>query len=184
MNLILTDIKQDKAVWQQIGALYKTAFPPDERAPFWLLRRRVKQGRAQILVAYDAKKLVGFTYLVIYRDLVYLFYFAIDSEMRGQGYGSAVLQALRQEFPGRRIFLAREQLDEQAENAEQRRSRHEFYLFNGFCDWPCQIKEASVIYDVMGMGGDNITPAECQALIDSWGGSLLRRLIDMRVLAK
>lgn len=78
MNLILTDIKQDKAVWQQIGALYKTAFPPDERAPFWLLRRRVKQGRAQILVAYDAKKLVGFTYLVIYRDLVYLFYFAMN----------------------------------------------------------------------------------------------------------
>ena len=41
-----------------------------------------------------------------------------------------------------------------------------------------------MIYDVMGMGGDNITPAEYQALIDSWGGSLLRRLIDMGVLAK
>ncbi len=184
MELILTDIKQDKAAWRQIGALYKTAFPSDERAPFWLLRRRAKQDRAQMLAAYDAEQFAGFAYLVIYRDLVYLFYFAINAEMRGCGYGSAVLQALRREFPGRRIFLAREQLDDQAENAEQRRTRHGFYLANGFCDWPCQIKEASVIYDVMGMGGDNITPAEYQALIDSWGGSLLRRLIDMRVLAK
>lgn len=184
MALILTAIKQDKAAWRQIGALYKTAFPPDERAPFWLMRRRAKQGRGQVLAAYDAEQFVGFTYLVIYRDMVYLFYFAINDGLRGKGYGSSVLQALRQKYPAKRIFLAREQLDDQAENAEQRRTRHEFYLFNGFCDWPCQIKEASVIYDVMGMGGDNITPAEYQALIDSWGGALLRRLIDMRVLAK
>ncbi len=184
MDLTLTDIKQDKAAWRQIAALYKTAFPADERAPFWLLKRKALQGRAQMLAAYDAGQFAGFTYLVIYRDLVYLFYFAIDDARRGKGYGSAVLQALRREYPEQRIFLAREQLDDQAENAAQRRTRHQFYLANGFADWPCQIKEASVIYDVMGMGGDNVTPQEYQALIEGWCGSLMRRLIDMRVLAK
>ncbi len=184
MELLLRDIKTDKAAWREVGALYQTAFPDDERAPFCLLRRRALRGKAQMLAAYDAERFAGFAYLVQYRDLLYLFYFAVAEKLRGQGYGSAILQALWQRFPEKRIFLAREQLDEQAPNAAERAKRRAFYLANGLADWPCQIKEASVIYDVMGRGGAKVTAAEYRALIEGWCGRLMRWLVDMRVLEK
>lgn len=165
----------------KIKELYLTAFPRDERAPFSLIRRRARQGRADMLCAYDGEEFVGFAYMVCLRDLAYLFYFAIDESRRGMGYGSAVLAELKKRYEGKRLFLAREQLDESADNYGQRARRHEFYLRNGFEDKRFQIKEASVIYDAMGIGGE-VSAKEYRELIEHWNGKLMRKLIDMRII--
>lgn len=172
-----------KKDYAQIRCIYNQAFPKEERAPFWLVWRRTRQGRAQMLAARENGVLVGFANVVVYEDMAYLFYFAITAEHRGEGYGSRILQQLMQYYAGKRFFLAREQLDEAANNYDQRMKRHVFYRKNGLEDMPLSIKEAGVIYDVMGTGG-RVAPAEYDALITSWSGGFLRRLIDMRMMEK
>jgi len=165
----------------KIKELYLRAFPRDERAPFSMIRRRARQGRADMLTARDGEEFVGFVYMVCLGDLAYIFYFAIDADKRGMGYGSAVLTELKKRYEGKRLFLAREQLDESADNYAQRLRRHEFYLRNGFEDKRFKIKEASVIYDAMGIGGE-VSAEEYRELIEHWNGKFMRKLIDMRII--
>lgn len=113
--------------------------------------------------------------------MAYLFFFAIEPDKRGKGYGSKVLGKLKERYEGKRLFLAREQLDERSNNYGERVKRHEFYLHNGFEDLPCRIKEAWVIYDVMGTGG-KVSAEEYDALISSWTGKWIRKIVDMRII--
>ncbi len=171
----------DRNDHSRIKGLYKSAFPAEERIPFFLLKRKARQGRAAMLAAKEENCFVGFIYLVDYRDLVYLFFFAVDPSMRGSGNGGEILRLLRERYPDKRIFLAREQLNPEADNYELRCRRREFYLRNGFTDLPCRIQEAGVVYDAMGIGG-NISAREYEELITSWSGNRLRRLLGMRMV--
>lgn len=166
--------------YKNIRRLYKSAFPKEERAPFFLLKRKVSRGNADVLIAGEHGEFMGFVYVVCYKDLVYLFYFAVDDKCRGRGFGSNILRLLKEKYGGKRIFLAREQLDENADNYGQRIKRHEFYLRNGFKDLPCHIREGNVIYDVMGIGG-NVTSNEYDELITAWGGKMVKKMICMEL---
>lgn len=173
--------KADVSERRKIKELYKNSFPPEERAPYFLLERMTKNDRGRMLAAREGGTFVGFVYLVCYSDMVYLFYFAVEADKRGQNYGSRILKVLQEKYRGKRLFLAREQLDPAADNYRQRVKRHEFYLKNGFKDWTCKIKEASVVYDVMGIGRE-ISAKEYEDLITGWCGKLFRKLADMRVV--
>ncbi len=173
--------RADDSDYRRIKKLYKKAFPLEERMPFFLLKKRAVNGSAQMLAAKKGDEFIGFIYLICHLDLAYLFFFAIESDKRGSGYGSAVLGRLKETYKGKRLFLAREQLDKKADNYEQRVRRHKFYMQNGFEDLPCKIKEAGVVYDVMGTAG-GILAEEYDALISSWAGKWVRRLVDMRIL--
>ncbi len=48
--------------------------------------------------------------------MVYVFYLAVAKGKRGQGYGGKILGLLKKHFEGKALFLAREQLDDKAEN--------------------------------------------------------------------
>ncbi len=182
MDIILkNDI--NKITQKKLKKLYLTAFPAEERAPFFLIMSKAKSGKGEMLAAYDREEFIGFAYMVCYKDLAYIFYLAVEENKRGKGYGGKILKAVKEKYSGSRIFLAREQLDESAENYTQRVNRHTFYLNNGFTDLPCQIKEASVIYDVMGIGG-TVSADEYETLIASWIGKLLPKIIDMRIIEK
>lgn len=181
MEITLQRLAPHAKEYEMIGQLYQRAFPKDERAPFSLLERKANQGKAQMLVAKDGDTLVGFAYVIYDAEVVYLFYFAVEDAFRGKGYGTAILQALQKAFAGKRLFLAREQLDSHADNYEQRVKRRNFYLHAGFQDQPARIKEANVVYDVMSMGGA-ITPAEYERLIIAWGGWLRCWFYGMRLM--
>lgn len=166
-----------------VKKLYLSAFPADERAPFFLLLMRAKAGKADILTAHDGKIFIGFAYVVRWKNLVYLFYLAVDENKRGMGYGRKIIEAVKSRYKGSRIFIAREQLDKSAENYAQRVNRRNFYIKCGFRDLPYCIKEASVIYDVMSVGGI-VRPAEYNALITSWSGKILKSFVDMKMIKK
>lgn len=168
---------------KKLKKLYLTAFPAEERAPFFLMMLKARQGRAEMLTAKINGKFVGFVYMVCHRDLAYLFYLAVADRLRGKGIGGKIISAVKERYRGRRIFLAREQLDQNADNYAQRVSRRSFYLRCGFTDLPCMIKEASVIYDVMGIGG-NVSAEDYDRLISSWTGRLMRKIVDMRIIEK
>ena len=105
MMLRFVNARNDKKKLNEIKKLYDEAFPKEEQIPFWILRKASRTSTADLMQVYDDDLLVGFIHLVYFEDVVYLYYFAIEPDERGQGYGSKILQALRRRFSARRIIL-------------------------------------------------------------------------------
>lgn len=164
----------------KIRALYREAFPMEERAPFALLHRSAKQGRGSLLVAVDRGVFCGFFYVLDDADLAYVFYFAVHPAQRGKGRGSEMLALLRRYYDGKRLFLALEAPDDTAANAEQRLRRWRFYERNGFVQLPGHIKEGSVVFEVMGIGG-RVYAEEYARLVRRWCGKWYQRIVDLKL---
>lgn len=177
----LVKVSKDIKEYKAIKSLYKQAFPIDERAPFWLLMRKANQSVADFWALYDEKDWIGIAYVVRYKQLAYIFYLAIAQKKRSKGYGEKVMNTLKDYYNGNRLFLALEALDETANNYEQRVKRHSFYKKCGLSDLPYKIKEASVIYDIMGTGG-TVEPEEYQEMIENYLGKFFSKVIDMRII--
>ena len=155
-------VRMNNEAEPQTHKLYTEAFPSNERAPYWFLKKRARQNKADFWILSDKTKQVGMAYVLRQNGLAYLLYLAICDTMRGQGYGSQAIEAIRDQYADCRLFLALETLDRNAENFEQRRKRHDFYLRCGLTDLPYHIKELSVIYEIMGTGGI-VEPEEYKA---------------------
>lgn len=166
--------------YKDIKRLFYSAFPPEERPPYFFLKWKARRGKGELLVAKDDGRFVGFIYLIRHLDLIYIFFFAVDENVRGGGYGSKILQYVKERNEGKKIFLAREPLDDTADNAEQRRKRHAFYIKNGFSDLSIKIIENNYVFEAMSIGGD-ISADEYDALITNWSGRFIRKFTDMRV---
>ena len=177
----LVKVSKDIKEYKSIKNLYKKAFPIDERAPFWLLMRKANQSSADFWALYDEKEWIGIAYVVRYKQLAYIFYLAIAQEKRSKGYGEKVMNTLKDYYNGNRLFLALEALDETANNYEQRVKRHSFYEKCGLSDLPYKIKEAFVIYDIMGIGGI-VEPEEYRGMIEHYLGKFFSKMIDMRII--
>lgn len=108
------------------------AFPPSERMSMEALFDFARDTDTEILGLYDEKTPVGFTVLLKNAVCGYVYFLAIDAQMRSKGYGSAALGALREAYPRLQIILDFEEIDEATENLEQRIRRRKFYLRNGF----------------------------------------------------
>lgn len=161
--------------------LYKKAFPAKERAPFWILMNKNRPPVTDFWAFHDKNQYVGFTYIVKYQELVYIFYLAMETDKRGRGYGTKAIEALKTHYAGKRIFLALETLDKTADNYEQRVKRHAFYKKCGLSDIPYQLKEASVIYSLMGIGRP-VEPEEYRAMMENYLGGFFSRLVDLRII--
>lgn len=167
--------------YSKIKKLYKQAFPSEERAPFWLLMKKASLPVTDFWALYEEEKWVGIAYMVKGENIAYLFYLAINEEERGSGYGSKTIELLKEYYKGSRLFLALETMDKNAPNYEQRVKRHGFYEKCGLSDMPYQIKEASVVYDIMGVGG-TVEPEEYGRMMREYLGPVFSRLIDVRII--
>lgn len=113
-------------------ALYEDAFPKSERKDFNYLLQKRSDGLYDLWAVLDATDaFVGLVTTVLYKDYVLLDYLAVCPTKRGQGIGHRILNALRQQYPDRHLFLEIETPDEHAPNAAQRTRRLSFYLDAG-----------------------------------------------------
>ena len=164
-NLDFIDIKKNKKVTK----LYNEAFPKDERIPIWLLKILARKNKAKFYGIYDNEKFVGLVYNIFYKDIVFVFYLAIDKATRGQGYGTKVLDSIKEKYKNYRIILCIEPVDENSDNYEQRVKRKNFYLKNGFKDSNYTIKERNIIYEML-YYNENVTSQEFQELMKNYFG--------------
>ncbi|MBQ3887352.1 MAG: GNAT family N-acetyltransferase [Clostridia bacterium] len=172
----------DKIECDRIRRLYHEAFPIEERAPFALLMKRVRQERAVMYSLHHHGQWCGMIYLIMGKDMVYIFYLAIDQSQRGRGLGKLAMKALLDRYPQHRVFLALEDWhDTAADNREQRLKRHEFYRQCGLSDLPYHIKEGNVIYSIMGTNG-KIEPPEYKMLMNRYAGFFMRLIVDFRMI--
>ena len=181
MTVRLEKADKTSSDYIKIKQLYESAFPSNERAPFKMLEKRAGRQNVDFLAIYDRESVVGLFYVVTHSDLAYIFYFAIMPQLRGKGYGSAALQALKEHYKGMRIFLAAERADVECDNLEQRVKRRQFYFKNGFVDMHHHIREASVVFDMLGTGTPP-TNEEYQSLIAGYMGKLRTKLYKMAVI--
>ena len=116
----------DASIEKQARRLYEEAFPREERAPFRLLLKRARQGKADFWSLTESDEWIGMAYILRGGDLAYLFYLAVAKDKRGCGYGTMAIEALKKQYYGCRLFLALETLDKSASNYDQRVKRRDF----------------------------------------------------------
>lgn len=178
MIITLKRINMFSKDYKKISRLYRTAFPADERAPTWFLAMKSGNDNVDFWGIYADREWVGLAYVISEGSASYLFYLALSESMRGRGIGSRALQSLLIHYEGQRIFLALEQLDEFADNFEERQKRRKFYMRNGFKPLSLTIREATVTYDVMSTG--NVSPEEYESMMKKYLGAA-SRLVSMDI---
>lgn len=108
--------------------LYESAFPESERPDFDSLKERNRNFR--FLVALNDKEPIGILTYWTFEEFVYIEHFAIDEDLRDQGFGKAVFLN----------FLSRhtEQVILEVELPHDETSEHrlEFYTSMGLCQNP------------------------------------------------
>jgi GNAT superfamily N-acetyltransferase len=180
LNIKLININRNDSDLEKIRQLYLTAFPSDERAPFGLLVRKAKKPNINFFSCHDSETWIGFIYVINHIDLSYLYYFAVDDTKRGKGYGTAILEAARKKYAGRRLFLVIEEVEEKYSNYPQRIDRLHFYEHAGFVRTGQKVQEAKVIFDLMSTDGE-ISNKEYRSLIKTFMGLRILRY-TMRIL--
>lgn len=148
MELRFVDLNQAPGLRKQARALYHTAFPREERLPWWLLRLNACRRGIDLTAFMDGDTFCGFTASVTEGDMHFLLFFAIPDDLRGRGYGSAILSRLRQTYET--VTLNVELLDPKADNFEQRKRRFAFYRKNGFFDTGFHVWEVGGKFRVLG----------------------------------
>ena len=132
MDLQAIDINQNPKICRLARELYLQAFPKEERLPWWLLRLNARRQGIDLTAYMQGDTFCGFTASATVDGMHFLLFFAISEHLRGQGYGSAVLQKLRADHSC--VVLNVELLRPDAPNLQERENRIAFYRKNGFYD--------------------------------------------------
>ncbi len=147
MNITTADITKDKTLARQAKALYLSAFPKEERLPWWILSLNARRRDIDLTAFLADGRFCGFTASVTVEGLHFLLFFAVAEELRGQGYGSAILAAIQAAHP--RVTLNVEPLLPDAPNLSQRQQRFAFYGKNGFFDTGWYVWEVGGMFRVL-----------------------------------
>lgn len=162
---------------KEVKQLYITAFPKEERAPLFTLYHKTKKEQNHFHAIVDKDEFVGLLYTIEDVGIVYVFFFAIQEEKRGQGYGSKVLTMVKDMYPGRTVTLMIEDTEKKdADNYEQRIRRLKFYERNGFTQLHVHVNEVGVEYELLGTQA-GVTQADFLQLMKNYVGGLLYRFI-------
>ncbi len=150
--------------WRGIKKLYHEAFPANEKKPFWMIRKKFRQGLSDVWVIED-EQTRGFAGLAITMNsetLVLLDYFAISEDKRGGGIGGMALRALQDKYRDCRFFLEIESVEEGAKTQEERERRKNFYLANGMQELGVNVTLFGVDMELLGY--------QCRVEFDEYRG--------------
>ena len=136
--------------WLKIYHLYRTAFPRCERKPFSMIVKMTRLGKTDTWYCTDQGKFVGIAITINGEDAILLDYFAMSKDVRGSGYGSALLQALIAQYAPKTLFGEIETVFDDVEDLELRKRRKTFYLRNG-------LKEMGVMVYLFGVKMELLT---------------------------
>lgn len=127
---------------KELEELYLSAFPDDERFPFWLIKRCAEENNVKLNAILDGEQFIGMEYIVNCDNAYYLMYFAIDEKLRNKNYGSKTLADLKEKYET--IFLSIEKPCD-----EITKKRKNFYLKNGFFETNKYYEDTGVEYEIL-----------------------------------
>ena len=147
----------------EISALYRRAFPANERSPFRALLQD-PLGCGDFMAFYDGDIFCGFAVLLTHGDLTHILYIAIEETLRDSGYGAQALRAIQDRHPNNRILADIEAVKPEAGNNAQRRKRKQFYLRNGYTTSPVRYDWQGESYEILVANGT----LSCEEFWDFW----------------
>ena len=153
MNFTVERLTKNSRDIDAVKRLLESAFPPEERLSIdFILNLNSEQ--TGILLFYDDNLFCGFACLFNVQDISFLGWFAIEENLRGNGYGGKILKYIREEKSNRRILADIERVDVPAENLGQRLNRKKFYLSNGYHETGLYRTFRGVEYELLINGGE------------------------------
>ncbi len=151
---------------EEVRSLYESSFSEAEKIPAVNIARALDGGAFLDRYSED-EEFIGFTMGFVHRDMVFLVYFATRPEVRGNGYGSEILDMLRDEFSTYRMFLVTEPLDPGVEDNCMRVRRQAFYRRNGCRDTGVKVVSDGEWFDTMFVQG-TLTEDEMVSVIRNY----------------
>ncbi len=130
-NIRTMDESELKFIYRHI----KQDFPAGEYAPYEILSRQMKEGIQEGLVLCSGNQDLAYSICAASTDYVLLSLMAVFPEYRGQGAGSAFLQALRSKYSTKQAIIGEVERPELSSNSAERKIRNqriEFYNQAGF----------------------------------------------------
>ncbi|TWX53619.1 GNAT family N-acetyltransferase [Colwellia hornerae] len=180
MSIKFSPLTKYDVNYSNVIELYKEAFTTVRRVPSCLLRFMLRKGKDGFSVLYESDNWIGLIYLTEYKDIVFVHFFAIAEFQRSSGYGSKVLDALKDKYESR-IVLNIEELQRQQQNYSQRVKRKAFYLNNGFISSGFIVKEPEERLEMLIHGG-NISKEEIDAVYKNLFGGILGSLYRPKII--
>ena len=155
------DVTRDAPWFPQVKALYESAFPANERIPIkHLLDDKIEREFWAFFYKDDGEngavsRFCGFSNSITHGSITNIVYFAVVPELRSRGYGSKILQAIREKHPDARIVvdIEVEEDSKDAEELERRNRRRDFYQHNGFDSSPVDYVWQGEHYRLLSAGG-------------------------------
>ena len=140
----------------------------------------MNKGKSLLLTAMENEVLQGFVMAIPYKNMVMVDYLAVSSKIRSRGTGSKMMQEICRYFPGEKIVLLIERLDDTAENKDQRIARRRFYFKNGFTSSNIYITGRSGNMEILNFGG-TVSKQEYMDLQQHALGKLMFRLSGIQL---
>ena len=150
---------EESNIREDVANLLVTAFPSDERPPVDIFFKNliINKEHTRLIAYYDNNTFIGFTSLVFYKEICYLFFLAVSPTLRHKGYGSQILEMIKKDYQDYIILLAFEEVDPKYDNYEERKNRKTFYLNHGFKDNGFKSNEWGVIFETAYIGNRKVS---------------------------
>ena len=128
MDLEIIEVKKRKKEYKEIKELMIKVFPQNELFPTWLLLLFSKRKLVDFYAYYSTnQEFVGLSYVVADDKMAFILYLAVNDKLQGNGYGSQILEIIKEKYKDKEITLHMECVDKNANNYEQRVKRLHFY---------------------------------------------------------
>lgn len=159
--------KDDFKLNMQIEVLNKMVFPSTKSTDDLHFLADFYQGASVDFIAImDEERFVGYAYMVNFFQASYVVYLAIRPDYQGNGYGSILLNHLREIQGERPIVLTANALGNEDEDLDISARRRWFYVRNGYIDqhipFPSHENHRSDVY----MNGFGLSYIEIMATLD------------------
>ena len=159
-----------------IKRIYFESFPKRERMPFPLMVAMSKLWNTKFFGFYDGDIPCGFIYLASNRKIVFVMFFAVDKCLRSKGYGSFILQQIKNKYPDKKIIVSIEPCDDIAPDIELRKRRKTFYMKNGYKETGYMMKLNGVMQEIMVTNGEFIKREFCSFFLTYSFGSIYPKI--------
>ena len=158
--------QNQKNVKEDVSILLVEAFPENERPPVEVFFKNLELRRdySSLLAFYDDEKFIGFSSLIFYEDVCYIFFLAVSPTYRHQGYGGQMLEIIKKDYASYILLLAFEEVNPQYDNYIERKNRQAFYSHHGFKDNELITDEWGVRFQTAYIGRRQVSYQEYQEI--------------------
>ena len=137
---------------KEISELFLEAFPEDERPPLFVFLKSLEKKEITMLLFYERETFIGFAYLAMHEDICCIYFLAVSSQYRHQGYGGQILEIIKEDYKDYVLMLCYEEVNPKYPNYEERVLRKSFYRSHGFIDNKIKTNEYGIIYETAYIG--------------------------------